>query len=308
MSDPPEETYRAGRVALVGRANVGKSTLLNALLGQAIAITSHHPQTTRDPVRGVLTVDATQYIFVDTPGLHAPRTRLGHHMNQAALQAARDADALLLLVETPRPSDAAKSHADLVALVAELPKLPTILAINKIDRLKEKKALLPLLATFAAAGPFVATVPMSGRRADGLDRLLAEIRPLLPEQPHLFDGDTLSDQPTRFFVAEFVREQILRQTRQEVPHGVAVVVEGFDETSTPVRIDAAVIVAREAHKKIVIGAQGKMLKSVGMAARARVEEMLSRKVSLYLWVRATPGWMDDPLALRELGFAERDDG
>jgi GTP-binding protein Era len=297
-SDPP----RAGRIALIGRPNVGKSTLLNTLLGEPIAIVSLHPQTTRDTVRGVLTAGDTQYVFVDTPGVHEPRTRLGRWMNETARQAARDADVLVLLVEAPREGQSPRPVAADLALAAELPKVPTALAINKVDRLKDKSQLLPLIAEFAQQHPFDTTVPISAKRANGTDRLLKEVRALLPEQPFLFEPDTLSDQPVRFFVAEFVREQVLKQTRQEVPHGVAVVVERFDETGKMPHIEVAVHVAREAHKKILVGAQGQMLKRIGMAARARVEQMLERRVHLQLWVRTTPDWMDDPARLRELGY------
>jgi GTPase len=305
MSKPPrspDTPRRAGRVALIGRPNVGKSTLLNTLLGEPIAIVSLHPQTTRDTVRGVLTAGDTQFVFVDTPGLHEPRTRLGKWMNETARQAARDADVLVLIVEAPRDGQAPRPQAADLALAAELPELPTALAINKVDRLKDKSQLLPLIAAFAEKHSFSTTVPVSGKRASGTDRLLQEVRALLPEQTFLFEPDTLSDQPVRFFVAEFVREQILRQVRQEVPHGVAVIVERFDESGKMPHIEVAVHVAREAHKKILIGAQGQMLKRIGIAARARVEQMLSRRVHLQLWVRTTPDWMDDPARLRDLGY------
>jgi len=286
---------RAGRVALVGRPNVGKSTLLNAILGEPIAITSAHPQTTRDLVRGVVTIEDTQYVFVDTPGVHAARTRLGHHMNEAARSTAREADAVVLVVE-PEPRDEDE------ALAAELVPARTVLAVNKVDRAKDKTKLLPLIAAHAERRPYAAIVPVSARRADGVDRLLAEVRTLLPEQPFLYEPDTLSDQPERFFVAEFVREQILQHTRQEVPHGVAVVVERFDEGGKVPHIELAIHVAREAHKKILIGAGGTMLKRIGTAARARVEKMLGRHVHLKLWVRVTPDWMNDPARLKELGY------
>ena len=301
-SEPPE-TRRSGRVALVGRPNVGKSTLLNALLGEPIAIISLHPQTTRDTVRGVLTMGETQFVFVDTPGLHEPKTRLGHWMNDTARQAARDADVVVLVVEAPRDGQAPRPLEADLKLASELPKVPTVLAINKVDRLKDKSRLLPLLAAFGERCTVAATVPISAKRTNGTDRLLREVGALLPEQPFLFEADTLSDQPVRFFVAEFVREQILKQTHQEVPHGVAVVVERFDESGKMPHIEVAVHVAREAHKKILVGAQGQMLKAIGMAARARVEQMLSRRVHLQIWVRATPGWMDDPARLRELGYS-----
>ena len=292
---------RAGRVALVGRPNVGKSTLLNALLGERIAITSRHPQTTRATVRGVLSTIDAQYAFVDTPGLHEARSRLGHRMNSAAHDAALSADVVILVVEVPRGENERPNEDD-VALARELPSVPAVLAINKVDRLKDKSLLLPLIAAFAEGRPFAATVPMSARRKLGLPELLAEVRALLPEQPFLFDAETLSDQPMRFFVAEFVREQILERITQEVPHGVAVVVERFDESGTVPIIEASVHVARDAHKKILVGAGGSMMKQIGVAARARIERMLGRKVNLRLWVRATPGWMDDETRLRELGY------
>jgi GTP-binding protein Era len=297
------EPARSGRVAIVGRPNVGKSTLLNALLGEPIAIISEHPQTTRDAVRGVLTVENVQYVFVDTPGLHEPKTKLGQWMNETARQAARDADVVVLVVEGPREGRAPRPVEADLALAGELPQVPTVLAINKVDLVKDKTQLLPLLAAFAEKHPFAASVPVSAKRSNGTDRLLREVGAVLPEQPFLFEGDTLSDQPIRFFVAEFVREQILRQTFQEVPHGVAVVVERFDEAGPVPQIEVAVHVAREAHKKILIGAKGQMMKAIGTAARGRVEQMLSRKVHLQIWVRSTPGWMDDPARLKELGYS-----
>jgi GTP-binding protein Era len=288
---------------------VGKSTLLNALLGEHIAIVSHHPQTTRESVRGVLSVADTQYVFVDTPGVHPARTRLGERMNESARAEAHEADVLVLVAETRL------GEADL-ALARELPALPTILCLNKVDRLQDKALLLPILASIGEAGhAYAAVVPLSAKRKDGLDRLLKELRALLPEQPFLYEPDTLSDQPVRFFVAEFVREQILRHTKQEVPHGVAVVVERFDEPAPAgspgaskkdvVQIEVAIHVVREAHKRILIGAQGRMMKDIGVAARARVEQMLGRQVHLKLWVRATPDWMNDPAKLRELGYGDQ---
>jgi GTPase len=291
---------RSGRIALVGRPNVGKSTLLNALLGEAIAITSPHPQTTRDVVRGVLAVGDTQYVFVDTPGLHEPRTRLGRWMNEVAREAVREADVVVLVVEARGPIN----EADL-ELARALPRGPGVVVVNKVDRVKDKAVLLPLLAALGGALPSAAIVPCSARRADGIDRLLGELRGRLPEQPFLYERDTLSDQPVRAFVAEFVREQVLAHTKQEVPHGVAVSVERFDESGDVPLIEVAIHVAREAHKKILVGARGQMIKRIGTAARERVEQMIGRQVHLKLWVRATPDWMNDPVKLRELGYGAR---
>jgi GTPase len=300
MSDPPDGSpTRSGRVALLGRPNVGKSTLLNVLLGEPIAIISAHPQTTRDIVRGVLTRGDTQYVFLDTPGLHSARTKLGTWMNEAAREQAREADAVVLVVE---PGPGSEVVAADLALARELEGTRAVLVINKIDRVKEKAKLLPLLGAFGQAHAFAATVPLSAKRADGLDRLLAELRELLPEQPFLYEPDTLSDQPVRFFVAEFVREQILQHTRQEVPHGVAVVVERFDESTDVPHIEIAIHVAREGHNGILVGAKGAMMKRIGMAARVRVEKMMGRRVHLKLWVRATPDWMNDAAKMRDLGY------
>jgi GTP-binding protein Era len=301
MTDPPATPAptRSGRVALLGRPNVGKSTLLNALLGEPIAIISSHPQTTRDVVRGVMTRGTTQYVFLDTPGVHSAKNRLGTWRNEAARGQAREADVVVLLVEPEWASPV--NPADL-ALARELEGVPTVLVINKIDRLKDKTKLLPILSAFSEAHTFAATVPMSAKRADGIERLLKELGELLPEQPFLYEPDTLSDQPVRFFVAEFVREQILQHTRQEVPHGVAVVVERFDESTDVPHIEIAIHVAREGHKGILVGAKGNMMKRIGTAARMRVEKMLGRKVHLKLWVRTTPDWMNDPAMLRDLGY------
>ena len=305
MSRPlPSITQRSGHVALVGRPNVGKSTLMNALVGQPLAIVSPQPQTTREAVRGVLTTEGTQYVFIDTPGVHAPHTRLGRWMNDVARQVAHDADAVVLVVEAAKLGGQPFLEAD-VALAAELPNVPTVLVLSKVDRVKDKTLLLPMIAAFAQAHPFAATVPLSAKRKDGVDHLLAELRTLLPEQPMLFEPDTLSDQPERFFVAELVREQVLRHTRQEVPHGVAVVVERFDESVKPARIEVVIHVAREAHTKILVGAGGRMVKSIGTAARARVERMLGTRVHLELSVRATPDWMNSEARLREMGYGRR---
>jgi GTPase len=303
----PEPALRAGRVVLVGCANVGKSTLLNALVGEPIAITSPHPQTTRSLVRGVLTTRDTQYVFVDTPGLHDARTSLGERMNAISRGSLQDADAVVVVVEAPRSSSASVNERD-ASLATELEGPRSVLVVNKVDRLDDKASLLPAIESLVERRRFAAVVPISARRKDGLDRLLAEIRKLLPLQPFPFEADTLSDQPTRFFAAEFVREQILARLKQEVPHGVAVVIDHFDESREVPRIEATAYVARAAHKKILVGAGGQMIKRIGTAARGRIERMLGRKVNLQLWVRASPGWMDDERRLRELGYGPGDDG
>jgi GTP-binding protein Era len=283
-------------VAVVGRPNVGKSTLLNAVLGEPIAIVSSHPQTTRDSILGVVTWGAAQFGFLDTPGLHAARNKLGSRMNDVARDAAREADAVVLVTDGGPDADA--------GVLRDVPEgARLVVALNKIDRLADKTALLPVLEAWnAVERPIEAVVPISAQNRNGVERLLGEIEKLLPEGDRLWPEDEISDKPVRFFVAEFVREQILRATRAEVPHGVAVVVERFEDADVP-RIELAIHVDKESHKPIVIGEGGLRLKEIGTKARKRVESMMGRHVHLKLWVRVTPGWYEDERALRELGYA-----
>ncbi len=303
-SSPAISVTRAGRVAIVGRPNVGKSTLVNALVGEPIAITSPHPQTTRTTVRGVSTVGDSQFVWLDAPGFHSPRTELGREMNRAAHRALRDADVAVVLAAAPRDGEPDKFGDADRTIIGEIPPMPTVLAVTKIDRLKDKSHLLGFLQSLSQIREFQAAVPISAKTGHGLEALTAEVRALLPVQPPLFEADTLSDQPTRFFVAEYVREQILRHVAQEVPHGVAVVVERFDESEQVVVIDVTVHASREGHKKILVGAEGKMVKRITGAARARIERLLGREVRLNLRVRVTAGWMDDASRLRALGYGE----
>ncbi len=308
-SDPPMAThaghpaFRAGHIALVGRPNVGKSTLLNALLGEPIAITSPQPQTTRDQIRGILTTERAQFVFVDTPGLHQSRSRLGARMNEAAKAASTSSELVVVVIDLGR-GEPTLGDADFKLIEEMSAEFKTIVVVNKIDLIKEKVKLLPILERLSVLNQVVAVIPLSARRTDGLDRLLAEIEPHLPESPPLFDTDALTDKPMRFFVAEFVREQILRKTRQEIPHGVATVVERFDDSGPVVHIDVVIHTLRESHKKILIGKGGELLKQVGTDARARVEGMLDRKVFLKLFVRVTPAWQDSDALLTELGYSK----
>jgi len=327
---PPEAakpSTRAGTVALVGRPNVGKSTLLNALLGERIAITSPHPQTTRDRIAGIVTRGDLQYVFLDTPGLHKARHKLGERMNEVARSTAADADVAIFVTEpelrpAPPPSAAAEGgeaageraprtmivaptlrEEDRAILAAIPEKAAVIVVINKVDKIKPKSLLFPLLEGILKERDVAAIIPVSALKGDGLERVLEEAGKHLPESEHLYEEDELSDKPLRFFVGEFVREQILKRTRQEVPHGVAVTVESFEEGDTLVRISVTVHVAKDSHKGIIIGDGGAMLKSVGMAARRRAEELLQRKVHLETFVRATPGWFDDAARLADMGYA-----
>lgn len=307
----PTAVLRAGTVALVGRPNVGKSTLLNALLGERIAITSHHAQTTRDRIAGILTRDEAQFVFLDTPGFHKARHKLGERMNELARAAAADSDVAVFMTEpstrqTPEGLAVnATVREDDRAILAAIPaKTPVVLLVNKVDKIKPKHLLFPFLEAYGKERDFAAIVPVSALKGDGLDAVLAEVGKLLPEGEALYDVEELSDKPVRFFVAEFVREQILRQTRQEVPHGVAVTVESFDENAKLVRIAVTVHVAKDSHKGIIIGDGGKMLGTVGRAARLRAEELLGRKVHLETFVRTTPGWFDDAARLVDMGYSD----
>jgi GTP-binding protein Era len=305
MSRPVPTTTaqaRVATVAIVGRPNVGKSTLLNALIGQQLAITSHHPQTTRDRILGVYTEADLQLIFTDTPGIHSARTRLGTFMNEEARGAAAGGDLILFITDVRAAPRADVHPGDADILQGMPPGAKVLLLVNKIDLVKEKGLLLPLLETYGKAYPFTDVIPISARKRDGKDVVIEALRNVAGLGPKLYDDDTLSDRPTRFFVAEFVREQILRKTREEVPHGVAVVVERWSEVKKIPHIELAVVVDKESHKKIIIGRGGSLLKEVGTRARQKVEALVGGHVHLKLWVRVVPRWYESPAKLVELGY------
>ena len=296
---------RAGTIALVGRPNVGKSTLLNALLGERIAITSHHPETTRDRIAGIVARGDSQLVFLDTPGIHRPRHRLGERMNDVAAETAAGSDVAIFMTDVAAEPDPKPREEDRAILTAIPAKTPTIIVINKVDKVHPKSLLMPVLEAYGTMRPdVVAVIPVSALKEQGTERILVEVEKHLPEGPPLYDPDEISDKPIRFFVAEFVREQILRRTRQEVPHGVAVTVESFEEGKKGTKIAVTVHVAKESHKGIIIGDGGKMLGAIGKAARERAQRLLGSKVHLTTFVRATPGWFDDPKHLADLGYVE----
>ena len=294
----PAAPTRAGTAAIVGRANVGKSTLLNAMIGVPLAITSSKPQTTRDRIIGIATGEGAQIVFVDTPGMHLAKTKLGTRMNHEAREAARDADVILFITDSLKPLD------EDAAIATELPK-QVILVLNKIDRVTDKTELFDALSAHAQVRDYLAIVPVSAKTGNGVDRVLREVRSVLPEGEAGYDEETLTDRPTRFFVAEYVREQVLKKTREEVPHGVAVVIERFDEAlkNGVATIEAAIHVDRESHKRIVVGKGGLMLKEIGIASRRRVESLLGHRVHLKLWVRVTPGWYRTDAGLKQMGYS-----
>ena len=288
-------------VSVVGRPNVGKSTLTNKLVGQKVAIVSSKPQTTRTRITGILNRDGTQYVFLDTPGLHRPRSRLGDYMCKVVTDTVSEVDAAVLVVEPIANIGPAEE-----SLIEQLKqhRMPAILAINKIDTLK-KEELLAVIAVYAQAHDFEAVVPISARTGEGLDELLTEIGRYAIEGPQLFPEDMVSDQPERQLAAEIVREKMLRLLDREVPHGVAVGVERWNEREDGlIEINAVIYCEKASHKGIIIGKQGAMLKEIGRQARVDIERMLDAKVFLELWVKVKEGWRNNQYQMRNFGYEE----
>ncbi len=292
------EAFRAGYVAIVGRPNVGKSTLLNRLVGQKLSITSRRPQTTRDRVVGILTLPEVQFVFVDTPGVQSAHgSRLNRYMNRSATQALEQVDAVALVVE------ALKFGAQDRKVLAALPEgVPVVAVVNKIDRLSDKAALLPFLAALAEAFPFREIVPVSAETGMQTDRLLEVLRGFLPVGPLIFDEDELTDRSERFLAAELVREKLFRLLGEEVPYATAVEIERFEQEGNLRRIAASILVERSGQKPIVIGKGGEKLKAIGTQARQDMEKLFGGKVFLELFVKVREGWMDDPATLKRLGY------
>jgi GTP-binding protein Era len=290
--------YRAGTVAIVGRPNVGKSTLLNRLVGQKISITSRRPQTTRHRILGIVTQPEAQFVFVDTPGIQSRHaTALNRMMTRAAAQSLQQVDAVVMVVEalTFGPDDR--------RVLALLPKgTPVVLAVSKIDLVKEKTALLPFLQTMSEAYPFRAIVPLSGKTGRQTGELLEELQPLLPEGPPHYAEDDLTDRSERFLAAELLREKLFRLLGEELPYAAAVEIERFETEGESRRISAAVLVDKPGHKPIVIGKNGSKLKTIATQARQDMEKLFGGKVFLEVWVKVKPGWMDDPSMLKRLGY------
>jgi GTP-binding protein Era len=293
------ELFRSGFVAIAGAPNVGKSTLLNRLLGQKLAITSPKPQTTRNRITGVVNVPGAQLTFVDTPGIHEAQGRLNRNLVRMALDAVRESDALLLMADVH--ARAIEEAALAVRALARETRKPVVLAINKID-LVAKPLLLPIIDRYRKLMDFAAVVPISALKGDGVDALLMELARLLPEGAPLFPEDYLTDQPERFLAAEIVREKIFHLTHRELPYASAVEVESWEEEEGLVTIHAVIYVEREGQKAIIIGRGGQMLKEIGQRARTDIERLLGTRVMLRLWVKVRPEWRRDPRALRELGL------
>jgi GTP-binding protein Era len=292
---------RCGYVAIVGRPNVGKSTLLNHLIGQKISITSRKPQTTRHRILGVSTRETVQTVYVDTPGLHSAEGRaLNRLMNRAALAALRDVDLVLLVVDgTKWVEDDDKVLAEIAAVGK-----PCVLLLNKVDRVEDKSALLPHIEALRQKHGFAAIVPVSALKGHNLAALESEIATHLPEAPHLFPPDQLTDRSERFLVAEIVREKLMRQLGAELPYANAVQIEEYRTRGNTVHIGAIILVEKQGQKAIVIGQGGERLKRVGQEARADIERLIGQKVMLRLWVKVRSGWADDERALASLGYRE----
>jgi len=282
--------HRAGFVAILGRPNAGKSTLLNALLGTKLAIVAPRPQTTRTAIQGVLRLPGAQIVFVDTPGIHESSTLLNKRMMDQ-VRASADADVVLFLVDaTARFNEQDAQAVDLVKKTGA----PAIAVFNKIDKLREKAKLLALIEQYQGMHDFAAYIPISALKGDGVDLLRKEILTRLPEGPALYPKDHLTDQPERFLAAEIIREKVLHLTRQEVPHAVAVMIENWEDTATLLRIAATIYVERPGQKAILIGAGGALLKKIGTLARREIETLVGKKVFLQTFVKVRPNWRQDP--------------
>jgi GTP-binding protein Era len=301
MSDDPQSTStsRCGYVAIVGRPNVGKSTLLNHMLGQKISITSRKPQTTRNNVVGIKTEGDTQIIFVDTPGLHLSQPKaINRYMNRAASTAMKDVDLVIFLVDRMAWTD----EDEMVARQLEHVRCPVVLAVNKVDQIEQKETLLPHLQTLAQKLPNAEIIPLSALRDINLDRLDTLIREHLPEGVHLYPEDQITDRSSRFMAAEIVREKITRQLGDELPYQMAVEVEEFKHDGKTLHISALILVERDGQKRILIGDKGERIKQIGQQARLDMEKLFDSKVMLKLWVKVKSGWSDDERALRSLGY------
>lgn len=299
-----ESSPRSGRAAIIGRPNVGKSTLLNSLLGQKLAITTAKPGTTRSVLLGVYAQKdpPTQIAFVDTPGMHRPHNALGRALVEDAKAGLQSADVIVFVTEIGKQGGTLTFPAPPDAEILELLRgvsTKVVLVINKVDRLKQKSLLLPLMERAQKAFDFASIVPLSALRKDNLGALVDALREHLQEGL-AYDPEQLTDKPQRFFASELVREAVLEHTREEVPHGVAVLIDNFEETPTLDRVSATIIVSKPAHKGIVIGRAGERIKQIGSDARVRMEALFERKVFLELWVKVIPDWMDDPAKVQTL--------
>lgn len=300
-----EQTSHCGFVAIVGRPNVGKSTLMNHILGQKLSITSRRPQTTRHQVLGIKTEDDVQVVYVDTPGMHKldkdRNKAINRYMNQAASSALKDVNLVIFIVDRLRWTD----EDDVVLQKLGGLRCPVVLAINKMDRLEDKEALLPYLEEVAKKYSFDAIMPISAQQGHNLDQLEALARGYMPESFHYYPEDQVTDRSERFLASELVREKIMRQLGDEIPYQVTVEIEEFSEDNDIFFIGALILVERSGQKKIIIGEKGSRIKQIGQEARLDMERAFGTKVMLNLWVKVKGGWSDDERALKSLGYTDR---
>lgn len=297
-----KKDFKSGFVTLVGRPNVGKSTLMNYLIGQKIAITSNKPQTTRNRIQTVLTTEEGQIVFVDTPGIHKAKNKLGEYMVNVAERTLNEVDVVLWLVEPTTFIGAGEQH---IAKQLLKVRTPVILVINKTDSVKPEE-VLQAIAAYKDLYDFAEIVPVSARNGDNTDELLKVILKYLSYGPQFYDEETLTDQPERQIVAELIREKALHSLNEEIPHGIAVIIERMKMQRKVMHIDATIICERDSHKGIIIGKQGNMLKKIGSTARYEIEKMLDVQVNLKLWVKVKKDWRDSEYLMKNFGYREEE--
>ncbi len=292
--------YKSGFVTLIGRPNVGKSTLMNYLIGQKIAITSNKPQTTRNRIQTVLTTEKGQIVFVDTPGIHKAKNKLGEYMVNVAERTLNEVDVVLWLVEPATFIGAGEQH---IAKQLKRVNTPVILVINKIDSVKREEVFAAIDA-YKDIYDFAEIVPVSARSGSNADELIDVVMKYLPYGPQFYDEDTVTDQPERQIVAELIREKALHALEEEIPHGIAVAIDQMKQRGKVMHIDATIICERDSHKGIIIGKQGNMLKKIGSTARFEIEKMLETQVNLKLWVKVKKDWRDSEYLMKNFGYRE----
>lgn len=297
-----KKDFKSGFVTLIGRPNVGKSTLMNHLIGQKIAITSNKPQTTRNRIKTVLTTEEGQIVFVDTPGIHKAKNKLGEYMVNVAKRALDEVDVVLWLVEPATFIGAGERH---IAGQLEKVDTPVILVINKIDSVKREE-VFPVIDAYKDIYDFAEIVPVSARNGDNTRELIRVVMKYLPYGPQFYDEDTVTDQPERQIVAELIREKALHCLQDEIPHGIAVAIEQMKAKGRVMHIEATIICERDSHKGIIIGRQGNMLKKIGSTARYEIEKMLEMQVNLKLWVKVKKDWRDSEFLMKNFGYREEE--
>ncbi|MBT2665514.1 GTPase Era [Bacillus sp. ISL-4] len=302
FDDAQVKGYKSGFISIIGRPNVGKSTFLNRVIGQKIAIMSDKPQTTRNKVQGVLTQNDSQMIFIDTPGIHKPKHKLGDFMMKVATNTLKEVDLILFMINA---TEGYGRGDEFIIEKLQSVKTPVFLVVNKIDAMHPDD-LLPIIEKYQQLYPFAAVVPISALEGNNVDTLLGQIKEHLPEGPQFYPADQVTDHPERFIISELVREKVLHLTREEIPHSVAVVIDSIKkmDNSDTINVMATIVVERDSQKGIVIGKQGKMLKEVGSRARVDIENLLGSKVFLELWVKVQKDWRNKASQLRDYGFNE----